>query len=122
MRRNNTKTGLWAMLAVASLTMLSSATQAAESADSLPQKVVSFKDLNLSSTEGVSVLFGRIKSAARDVCGHVDQRELASVAAAKACIDQATSRAISAVNRPLLTSLYLVKSGKTVKQLIAQLR
>jgi len=78
------------MLAVASLTMLSSATQAAESADSLPQKVVSFKDLNLSSTEGVSVLFGRIKSAARDVCGHVDQRELASVAATKACIDQAT--------------------------------
>jgi len=44
------------------------------------------------------------------------------VAAAKACIDQATSRAIFAVNRPLLTSLYLAKSGKTEKQLIAQLR
>jgi hypothetical protein len=44
------------------------------------------------------------------------------VRAAKDCIDKAESRAILAVNRPMLTNLSLAKIGKTEKQLIAQAR
>jgi UrcA family protein len=102
--------------------MLSSATQAAEPSDSLPHEVVSFKDLNLKSTEGVTVLYQRIRSAAKEVCGNVDLRDLAAVRAAKDCVDKAESRAILAVDSPMLTNLSLAKTGKTEKQLIAQAR
>jgi UrcA family protein len=124
MRGNNTTARLWALLALVSLTTLANATQAAEAADSLspPHKVVSFKDLNLTSAEGVALLYGRIRSAAVEVCGVGDQRELARVVAATDCIDKAVSRAIVAVNSPSLTNLYLAKTWKTEKQLIAQVR
>jgi UrcA family protein len=122
MRSNNTTTGLWVMLAVTSFTMPSGATQAAQPSGSSPEKSVSFKDLNLNSTEGVTVLYGRIQSAANEVCENVDQRDLARVAAARGCVAKATSRAIIAVDSPSLTSLYLAKTGKTGWQLIAQAR
>jgi UrcA family protein len=121
---NNVTRAAWMMLAVASITMVASTTQAAESGDSAPQKVVSYRDLNLTNSDGVAVLYRRIKGAANEVCGNAEQiRELARVAAANACVDKATSQAIAAVNSPMLTSLFLSKTGKTEKQLmtIAQL-
>jgi len=122
MRSNNTTVGFWVTLALTSFTMLSSATQAAEPSDTLPHQVVSFKDLNLNSAEGVTVLYERIRSAAKGVCGGVDVRDLRAVHAAKDCMEKAESRAILAVNSPMLTKLSLAKTGRTEKQLIAHAR
>jgi UrcA family protein len=109
----------WAMLAAVSITMLADATQAAESGDTPPQQVVSFKDLKLTSSEGIAVLYRRIQSAANNVCGKADTRDLARMAATKACVDRAISQGVAAVNNPMLTSLYLAKTGRTEKQLVA---
>jgi len=109
----------WAMLAVSTIMLADDATQAAEGGDSPPQQVVRFGDLNLTSSEGVSVLYRRIHSAANEVCGGADTRELARVAATKACVDSAISQAVAAVNNPLLTSLYLAKTGRSEQQITA---
>ena len=108
----------WAMLAVSTI-MLADATQAAEAGNGPPQQVVSFGDLNLTSSEGVAVLYRRIHSAANEVCAGADTRELVRIAATKACVDSAISQAVAAVNNPMLTSLYLAKTGRTEQQITA---
>jgi UrcA family protein len=89
---------------------------AAQADESLPHKVVSFKDLNLSSTEGAGAAYRRIKSAANEVCGKGGKFNLSQSHAIQTCIDQAVSRAVAQVNSPTLTSLYNAKSGKADKQ------
>jgi UrcA family protein len=89
---------------------------AAQADEALPHKVVSFKDLNLSSTEGAAVLYGRIKRAANEVCGQADRFNLSQSHTIQVCINEAVSRAVSQINSPMLTSLYEAKTGKTDKQ------
>jgi UrcA family protein len=103
----------WVILASGPMTWVATAAQADES---LPHKVVSFKDLNLSSTEGAGVAYRRIKSAANEVCGERDRFNLSQSHVIQTCIDQAVSRAVAQVNSPMLTSLYNAKSGKADKQ------
>ena len=103
----------WAVLASGPITWVANAAQADEA---VPHKLVSFKDLNTSSTEGAAVLYERIKSAANEVCGKRDRVELSQSHAIQACINQAVSRAVAQINSPVLTSLYQVKTGKVDKQ------
>ena len=103
----------WAVLASGPITWVANAAQADEA---VPHKLVSFKDLNTSSTEGAAVLYERIKSAANEVCGKRDRVELSQSHAIQACINQAVSRAVAQVDRPMLTSLYNAKTGKADKQ------
>jgi UrcA family protein len=103
----------WVILASGPMTWVATAAQAGES---LPHKVVSFKDLNLSSTEGAGVAYRRIKSAADEVCGKRDRFELSQSHAIQTCINEAVSRAVAQVNSPMLTSLYNAKTGKADKQ------
>jgi UrcA family protein len=114
----------WVMLASAPITMVANAAQAGEPADARPHKVVSFKDLNLSTIEGAEVLYKRIKSAAIEVCGVSDSFDLARMYVPRTCINEAVSRAVAEVNRPMLTSLYQAKTGKANKQVttLAQTR
>ena len=85
--------------------------------------MVSFKDLNLNTAEGVEVLYKRIKSAAHEVCADPDRYDLSEFKL-RPCIDDAMSRAIAQVNRPMLTSLYQAKTGKGDKKTttLAQVR
>jgi UrcA family protein len=106
----------WVTLAAAGGSMMVDAAQASDSFDTTPHKVVGFKDLNLNSPEGVAVLYGRIKSAATEVCGKRDRLDLSQLHAVQICIDEAVSRAVAQVNRPMLTSLYEARTGKPVKQ------
>jgi UrcA family protein len=101
------------------MAIVANATRAAEPGDITRQKVVSYKDLNLSSTEGVAVLYKRIQRAAVEVCGDYDSFSLSRQPSVRACIDQATSQAIAKIDSPMLTSLYLAKTGKTAKQVAA---
>ena len=105
----------WVMLVSVPITMVANAAQAGESDETLPHKVVSFKDLNLDTPEGAAVLYRRITSAANEVCGNPDRYDLGQ-SKLKICIKDAVSRAITQVNRPMLTSLYNKKTGKADKQ------
>lgn len=68
------------------------------------QQVVHFGDLNLENDVDAAILHGRIKTAARKVCGVTQMpipMELKSPL--KACVEDATARAIADVNAPTLT-------------------
>ena len=108
----------WAMLAAVGVTLLASAAQAGEASDAAPQLVVHYSDLNLATNNGVAVLYHRIQHAAVQVCGSVDQRELARVTAAKACQDRAMAQAVSAINNPMLTGKYLARTDSAQKRII----
>lgn len=104
----------WTILAAASISMLGSVAQASDSGDSAPQRTVGYADLDLTSTKGATVLYSRLTSAANAVCGRVvGDRDLARIASSKACVDQSMVHAITAVNDPMLTSVYLARTGMT---------
>ena len=83
----------WVTLASAGGSLLVDAAQASDAFDTTPHKVVSFKDLNLNSPEGVAALYKRIKSAAYDVCGSPYRYDLSQYTS-QVCIKDAVSRAI----------------------------
>src|SRR5579871_2816738 len=106
----------WALVASAAIAWGGGkAAQAAEPDDAVPHKVVSFKDLNLSTAEGAEALYKRIRSAAREVCADPYRYDLSEFRL-QPCIDDAMSRAIAQVNSPKLTSLYQAKTGKGDKK------
>lgn len=64
---------------------------------------VRYSDLNLNTAAGAKVLYQRINSAAKQVCGDVDSRQMQRAAVAKACMDQAIENSVRAVNNAQLT-------------------
>ena len=102
------------MLAATSLSLVIHAAQA-DAVDSPKQQVVSFRDLNMHSPEGIEVAYWRIKNAARDVCATPNRYDL-SEAALRPCVNDAVARAVAQVNSPMLTSLYDAKTGKADKK------
>jgi UrcA family protein len=111
--RTNALRTAWIMFTFAPMVMMYNAARADEAVAS---RVVSFKDLNLNSPEGAAVLYGRIKRAAKEVCGTWDSVDLSQLHAVQACISDAVSRAVAQVNNPMLTSLYNDKTGKADKK------
>lgn len=110
----------WIMFTFAPMVMLYNAARADEP---VATQVVRFKDLNLNSSEGAAALYGRIKRAANQVCGHWDNVDLSQLHAVQTCINDAVSRAVAEVNSPMLTSLYNEKTGKADKKVtLAQSR
>jgi UrcA family protein len=91
------------------------AAQAGEPDNTVAHKVVSFRDLNLNSPEGVAVLYRRINSAADEVCGNPDRYDLSQLKL-RICVKESVSRAIAQVNNPMLTSLHQAKTGKADKK------
>src|SRR5271167_4956531 len=111
--RTNALRTAWVMFTFAPMVMLYNAARADEP---VATQRVSFKDLNLNSPEGAAVLYGRIKRAANEVCGHWDNFDLSQLHAVQTCIDGAVSRAVAQVNSPMLTSLYNANTGKADKK------
>jgi UrcA family protein len=106
----------WGIVASAAIAWGGGSTaQAGEPDTTVAHKVVSFRDLNLNSAEGVEVLYKRIRSAAHEVCEDPLRWDLSELKV-KPCINDAISRAIAQVNSPMLTSLYESKAGKTDKK------
>lgn len=97
--------------------------QAGEPDPAVPHKVVSLRDLNLNSPQGVAVLYRRINSAAQEVCADPYRYDLSELKL-QSCVKDAVSRAIAQVNNPMLTSLYQAKTGKEGKNVttLAQAR
>lgn len=76
----------------------------------MEQQVVRYSDLNLENEADAAILFGRIKSAARKVCGlgGVSPLPLAMQYHLQMCAEDATARAVADVNAPLLTRREIV--------------
>ena len=118
--RTNALRTAWILFTFTPMVMLYNAARADEP---VATQRVSFKDLNLNSAEGAAVLYGRIKRAANEVCGHGENFDLSQIHAVQICIDGAVSRAITQVNSPTLTSLYNEKTSKADKKItLAQSR
>ena len=105
----------WAVLACGPITWVANTARADQA---VPHKVVHFKGLNLSSSEGAALLYGRIKDAAREVCGERDRFILSQSHAIKICMNDAVSRAVAEINSPVLTSLYQAKTGNADKSTV----
>jgi len=87
----------------------------------VPSVVVHFADLDLSRSEGATVLYQRLKDAAETVCAPLDERDLARYFSFNACVENAISTAVAKVNRPALTAYYEAKtSGRKATIQIAQ--
>jgi UrcA family protein len=76
-------------------------------ADSASVKVA-YSDTDLATEQGSSALYARIVAAARQVCGarEVDGRDLAAMASARACQQQAIANAVQAVHSTKLAAVY----------------
>jgi UrcA family protein len=101
---------LLAVLAVS----LSAIAAAAQFADQAPSQIVRFADLDISSSEGVTMLYRRIRSAARTVCEPVDARTLEAKIPRHGCEDQAVERAVAQVNAVSLDRYYNSRTGRTI--------
>jgi len=82
---------------------------------------VHFADLDLTRTEGASVLYQRLLGAARTVCASLDARDVASQMRFKGCVETAIGSAVAKVDRPALTAYYKARtSGRNAAIQIAK--
>jgi UrcA family protein len=75
-------------------------------ADSDTQVVVSFRDLDPSTSRDAAQLYRRIHSAANSVCWPLDEGDLSSRMRMQDCIQRATAEAVTRINRPALIAVY----------------
>jgi UrcA family protein len=79
--------------------------------DDPPSVVVHFGDLDLTRSDGVAVLYRRLKYAAETVCDSQDGDDLASKRRYETCWQDALSRAVFKVDRPALIAYYRARSN-----------
>jgi UrcA family protein len=80
--------------------------QAVTPANDVPTVVVSFDDLDLSTTDGANALYKRISVAAHKVCPFEDSVHPMEVAANKSCRGAAVARAVGTVNNAKLAAVW----------------
>lgn len=69
-------------------------------------QVVKYNELNLTTSDGATALYGRLRTAAKMVCINLDGRELKQHAMYRDCFDHALSDAVVHVNREAVTALH----------------
>jgi UrcA family protein len=89
---------------------LSGAAFAAQPSDGAPRVHVRYSDLDLRTEQGSSALYQRITSAAREVCGSVDIRDLTGLTANRKCQSEAVARAVSDLNSPQLAMVHAART------------
>jgi UrcA family protein len=113
-RSRTTSAVLFSALALS----LAAMCQAGDSTSAFQQKV-KYADLDVSRPAGAVVLYGRISSAAGDVCRILDRGDLGSKTLYQSCVRQAISDAVASVDQPALTSVYNVKNPTTKPVMLA---
>jgi len=78
---------------------------ASNPANGLHSVTVNYRDLNLSTVAGATILYQRIKGAGRSVCGD-EGRRFDEQRQWKSCYQRAVADAVAAVNSPMLTGVY----------------
>ena len=89
--------------------------QAEGASREVPQVVVRYNDISLTTEHGVQVLYKRLQAAARQVCSTYEGHNnlLSNRAKWQACYDQALAGAVTEVNVEQLTALYKKNVSKT---------
>jgi UrcA family protein len=103
--------GLYAATIVCAVASSLTAVCAAADSSDFPSVVVKYADLNLSNPAGVTVLYRRINTAARDVCKSYDVRSGSYRLAGSAdpCVRKAIQDAVNKVGHPALLAIYNAK-------------
>lgn len=83
--------------------LLASTAFAATQAD-VPAIHVKFAELDLAKDAGIERLYARLRSAAQQVCGRADNRDLAAQAEQQDCMHRALDRAVNDVHSARLTA------------------
>ncbi len=82
----------------------------ADSIDGVPAVAVHFGDLDLASPAGDSALYNRISVAAQSVCRPLEPgKRLERITPYKVCLQQAMSKAVARINRPVFTDYVATK-------------
>ena len=76
-----------------------------------PQVIVKFGDLDVSTSKGAVALYGRIHSAALDVCSRMYVSEVAYLFHKNECLQKVIADAVIKVNRPALSAVFASKFG-----------
>ena len=104
------------LIATAAFSALASgfgAVAAAADGAPAPTAIVKYGDLNVSTAEGATELYGRIRSAATQVCSSFDRPlDLNSQAFKADCIRQAITNGVAALNEPALFKVYKANGGR----------
>src|SRR5690242_18162139 len=118
---NIVKSTTYRLMAVSSLVAVLCAAQApaADRSDSLRSQTVSYRDLNLNTIEGATILYQRIRGAASAVCGGDAGRRLEEWQAYNGCFKHAIAQAVVKVNSPMLTAVH--NGGKPSSSVTAML-
>jgi UrcA family protein len=86
-----------------------SLSNAPSATDGLLKYVVRFRYLDLSTIEGVTTLYSRLRYAARRVCDPFESREMWVAEKQRACMNKAVADAVASVNRPLLSQYHRLR-------------
>ena len=73
--------------------------------------IVKYADLDLSTPQGATSLYNRIRFASETVCPPSDHGDLAAIARSQKCLKQAIAGAVAKVNQPTLSAVYAAKFG-----------
>jgi UrcA family protein len=107
-----TPTPLRTLVAGAILSVLAFSVATVSHADDYtapPQVVVKFADLDVSTSQGAAALYGRIHSAAVNVCSRMYSDALAYKWHESACLQKVIGNAVIKVNRPALSAVFASK-------------
>ena len=74
---------------------------------------VSYADLDLNTQAGAATLYGRLRGAARQLCGY-EGTTFTDQAIWNECVKRAVGDAVAKVNSPQLTALYTGKSPAVI--------
>jgi len=86
--------------------------------EQLRSETVKFSDLNVSTSEGVQALYGRIHAAAWRVCTSPSADPIMQMGARR-CVRDSEAQAIGSLNLPQLTAFYRAKTGDNTQPLSA---
>jgi len=84
-----------------------------------PQVIVKFADLDVSTSKGAAALYGRIHSAAVDVCSRMYLIEQAYKWHKDACLQKVIADAVIKVNSPALSAVFASKYGVSPPMVLA---
>ena len=97
-----------AALAITFLTLLTVDVRAAQPEPTPAKVIVHYQDDAFATAEGTAVVYKKLKSAARRVCGINDGGRLTvdQGIRARECFDEALAEAVRRIDRPMLTSVH----------------
>jgi UrcA family protein len=80
---------------------------------------VRYGDLNISTSRGAAMLYGRIRTAAEAVCSPLNHGDLSSKMHRNACVSQSIAGAVVRINQPALFAVYNAKNAQPLPTIVA---